>query len=242
LRRPRGIGRVLLCCLAAGAVAWRALPGAEPTAPEAFSPVAPAAAIHAAIASNLKILQGWLDDRDYASAAQTAEVLVALVRIYRYQSEQPEWREQTEAAVKASAELVAAAKRKDAEGCRQHVREFTARLSEAGNPSGTKTVTKDFRPPGSTKTWMLLVDGAYVDAKGAATARELQQQAYTVAEGANVIVYLRPDERWREAAREVRALALAVATQAEDQKLDSARAALKVVYQRCEACHERYQR
>lgn len=214
----------------------------KPSTSEGFSPVAPAAVLHAAQQANLKLVQDWLNDKDFASAAEAAQGLLALAQIYQYHSVQPEWRQKTTALREACSRLIAAARAKDQAGCTKSAQNYAALLGELANtqPNGSKAEEPNFKPLGSTKTWMLLMDGSYGDAKFAETAQELETLAYALAEGANVTIHLRADARWRQAALETRAAALATVQKAQSKDLDAARASLKTVYHRCEACHNGY--
>jgi hypothetical protein len=214
------------------------------TTPEPFSPVAPAAAINAALRSNLKLVQDWLKDRDYASAAETAEGLAVLAQAYQCQSAQSGWRERVAALRESCSILVAQAKARDAAGCTQAVASCAALLAELSQnlPSESNAVEQNFKPVGSTKTLMKLLDGTYADAKASKGADELMQLAYALAEGTNVVRHLRLDDAWREAAREARDAALRVAAKAERDDIAGARAELKSVRNRCEACHQAFKR
>jgi hypothetical protein len=206
--------------------------------------VAPAEAIHTALESNLKIVRDWLNDGDFASAAETAEGLVVLAEVYRYQSGEPRWREQTRALRRSCTKLVAAAKTGDADACAMAAEECARllRMLAQDPPSGEKVPEVGFKPTGSMRVLMKLLDGTYADAKGAKTPRELEHLAYTLAEASNVASYLRSDPRWRDSAFDARAAALRAAAKAREDDLTAAKAELKSVHNRCEACHQRFQR
>ena len=89
---------------------------------------------------------------------------------------------------------------------------------------------------------MKLMDGTYADAKSSKRADELTQLAYTLAEVSNLAQHLRRDSAWHQAAVETREAALQVAKQVDGNNLDAARAELKNVRQRCEACHQTFKR
>jgi hypothetical protein len=209
---------------------------------DGFRPIAPASALHAALQANLKIVQNWLDDKDYASAVQTALGVQVLVHLYSYQSNQPAFRDRVAALSAGCTRLVQAAQAKDGAGCQKAMRECEALLAELARepPAGEKALAKNFKSMSPTKAWMLLVDGTYADAKSAKSARQLHDYAYTIAECSHAMAYLRADPRWREESRAVRDAALAAARKAEAGELEPARLALKAVYQSCEACHQRY--
>jgi hypothetical protein len=209
-------------------------------AADGFMPVAPAGAIRAAFQTNLKITRDWLDQKDFLSTADSAQSLLALTQLWTYQSDQPAWRDQAAALREGFTRLVAAARAKDMAGCQTAMQQCEALLDEmAKSPSSASRASeKSFKPAAPLRHWMLLMEGAYADAKTAKSVPELENLAYLVAEGANASQYLRPDAAWRKRAVEVRETALAVAKQAHDEGLGPARQALKGVFQRCEACHQ----
>jgi hypothetical protein len=136
--------------------------------------------------------------------------------------------------------LRGAAEKKDAQECARLAQEC-ARLLEglSRQPPGPPAVEKDFRPQGTTKTWMLLVDAAYSDAKAARTAAELEQFASALAEEINAYQFQRNDARWRQHSAEVRTAALAAAEEARGKDLAGGRLAVKGAYRGCQACHDR---
>lgn len=211
---------------------------------EEFTPVASAAAIHTALTANQKLLADWLNQQDYASAADSVQGLLVLTQLYSCQSGEPAWRDRTAVLRESLNQVARAAKEKNAEACRKGLRECEAVLAKLAKspPRGAREAIKDFQPAGPTRSWMLLFDGIYTDARSARNAKELKDLAFTLAEGANALTYQRADARWRQAAREVRESALAAASKAHAGELEPARQALKGVYQRCEACHQGYKR
>jgi hypothetical protein len=210
---------------------------------EGYAPVAPIGAVHAAVRDGLKVVQDWLDEKDFASAAQAALGLKALCRLYVYQRGDPGWRERAAALADTAARLAAAARDKDPAACARLVRDAERLLDELDKgPTGARTIEKDFKPDGTTKTWMLLLEGSYSDAKATKDAHQLAQIAYAVAEEANAAQFLRSDARWRQSFRDVRAAALDVADKAKGKELAAASSALKIVRQRCDVCHQAYKR
>src|SRR5262245_36964976 len=200
---------------------------AEP-AGNGYSPVAPAVAIHAALKTNLKTVEDWLGDKDFASANQSAQGVAALAQLYLFQGDGPSWRGRTTALAAATNRLTAAAKAGDAAGCADAVRACDRLLDElAGTSPGSRPAAKNFKPPVPTRTWMLLMDSAYSDAKTANDGKELASLAYAIAEEANAVRHLRTEERWRKIAAEVSGTAMDVAKKAENNDLQTARAALK---------------
>lgn len=233
-------------CLAVLGTVLLVPPGgsAPPADGAGFRPVAPAAALQAALEGNFKITRDWLGDKDFVSAADSVQGLVALAELYRYHGTQPGWRERTVRLREAFAQLGSAARAKDAAGCDRAARLVTEVLNDLAKapPEGAPAAAPDFQPPGNTRVWMMLMDGGYADAKAAESVKELKQLALAVAEEANVAEHLRPEAKWRQFARETRDAALGVARRAQDNDLAAARGELKKVYQRCEACHQGYKR
>jgi cytochrome c556 len=209
---------------------------------EGFSPVAPPAAVRAALKTNLKLVNDWLSDRDFASAAETAEGLVVLANVYQCYSDQSAWREKAASLREACEDLVTRAKTKDAAGCDEASRRCATLLAELGEklPSGDRPSANDFKPPSSTKTLMKLMDGTYADAKRAKSVSELSNMLLTIAEVANVARVMRNEPNWQERATAVRAAALNAAQLKPDADLQAARRELKNVYERCQACHKEY--
>lgn len=210
---------------------------AEP-AGNGYSPVAPTAAIHAALKTNLKTVEDWLGDKDFASAQQSAQGLAALAQLYILHGDASSWRAKTTALAAAANRLTAAAKAGDAAACADCTRECGRLLDQlAGMSPGNRSTARNFKPA-ATRTWMLLMDGAYSDAKTATNSKDLANLAYAIAEEANAVAHLRTEGSWQKIAAEVSGKALDVATKAERNDLQAARAGLKSVYGHCEACHE----
>lgn len=212
--------------------------GASPE-DERYSPVSPPPAIHGALRSSLKTVRDWVEDRDFASTSRDVQGLAVLAQLYVYQGDRRAWREKTADLLTASSRLSAAARIKDAAACARIVRECDALLDDLALLSpGPPMVEKEFKPRGGVATWMLLLDAAYSDAKTARDCRELEQLALAVAEESNAARHLRADARWRRMFADVRQSALEVAGRAKADDLAGAKAALKNVYRRCEACHD----
>ena len=127
--------------------------------------------------------------------------------------------------------------------CLKLLDDCNRRLGElAKAPPAAPAPDKAFKPQGSAKTWMLLLDASYSDAKTAKTAGEMELLAHAVAEESNALQYLRADSSWRKWSCETRDAAVAVAEKAKAGDLAGARAALKTVYNRCDSCHKGYKR
>lgn len=206
---------------------------------EHYSPVSPPLAIHVALRSSLKTVRNWVEDRDFASTSRDAQGLTALAHLYVYQGDGRAWREKTADLLTVSSRLSAAARNKDTAACTRIVRECDVLLDDLArlSPGGPK-VEKEFKLRGGLTTWMLLLDAAYSDAKTSRDCRELEQLALAVAEESNAARHLRADARWRRMFADVRQSALDVAGRAKAGDLVAAKAALKNVYRRCDACHD----
>jgi hypothetical protein len=192
---------------------------------------------------NLKVVQDWLAGKDFASAARDAQALTALAHLHAFRGRDPGWRDKTAALAGACSRLAAAAGKKDAAACDRLARECNGLLDDLAKQSpGPRAAAADFKPQGSTQTWMLLLDAAFTDAKWAKDGRELELLARAVAEEANAVQYLRAAPRWRQSSRDVRGAALEVAARAKANDLAGARAALKTVSRHCEACHDQTSR
>ncbi len=217
--------------------------GAAPTASEDYAPVSSVPAAHAALQSNLKTVQDWLNDKDFASAARAAQALAVLAATHAHQGNSPAWREQTSALADVCSRLASAARAKKADDCTKLVKECNGLLEQlAKTDPGERAAVKNFKPAGSVATWMLLMDGSYVDAKSAKNPKELANLAQAIAEEANVVYYLRDGDQWHKTALDVREAALQVSKKAQADDLDGARTALKGVYRSCEACHDGFRK
>jgi hypothetical protein len=210
--------------------------------PAGYVAVAPSAAVQAALQIQLKAVRDWLDEKDFASAAESTRGLTALAHLYGYQSADAEWRKRCTALQDTSTKLATAAQRKNKADCDKLVADVSGLLGELEKnaPGGdAKGGAKDFRPQGSVKTWMVLVDSAHVEAKSAKSAKEFQLLAQAVAAEANAFAFLHKEASWQKESLAVRDLALQAAAQVKDNDLAAARLALKTMRQRCETCHDR---
>jgi hypothetical protein len=212
---------------------------AEPTE-KGYSPVTPPSAVRAGLLLELKVIQGWIDDKDFTSAVQCSQGLTSLAHLFSHQGSQPAWRAKTSELATTCSRLTSAARNKDGGECSRLVKECHRLLDElAKTPPGNPGPGEDFKPTGSTATWMRLMDGAYSDAKTARTSEELEGLAGALAEEVNAYQYARADARWQQHSQGVRSSALAAVAKARDKDLAAAKVALKGAYRSCEACHER---
>lgn len=212
-------------------------------AEESYSPVAPAPALDAVLRSSLKTVRDWIEEGDFVSAGRDAQGLAVLAHLYAHQGEDRVWRERTAALSESASRLAAAARGKDGAACTKQAAECSRLLDELSRrPPGPRGAIENFKPRGGTTTWMLLLDAAYSDAKTARSASELERLALALAEESNALIHLRGEARWRQTSRDVRTAALNVAETAKGGDLVAAKAALKVVYRRCEVCHDQSRR
>lgn len=214
------------------------LVGAVDAQQSGYVPVAPPAAVNAAVRSNVKLVRNWVAERDYQSAAESTRGLALAIQLYGCQSAAPEWRKQIGTLQEQVGKLDDAVKRKSAADCDKVLADCDRLLDDLAKNAPEKSADKNFKAFGNNKTWMLLMEGTYIDAKRAETAKEFEQFCQALAEEANVLGYTRSDARWRESSAEVRDAALKAAKLAAND-MPAARKALKETYQRCEACHQR---
>ncbi len=202
----------------------------------------PAAAVHAVIESQLKLVRQWLDDKDFDSATEAARGLLTLAQLYGHQGTDADWNKRSALLQKACARLADAVQRNSAAESAKAAAECARLLDDMRDHPPVSARRENSKPFGSAKTWMALMEGARVDAKRAETAKELELLTLAVAEEARIVALLRSDARWRRSSDEVRDAALKASRLARDNDRAAARKALKEMYQRCEACHQREQR
>jgi hypothetical protein len=209
-----------------------------------YSTVGRAEPLNVSFQNHLKEAREWLLDKDYASAAQSAQELAALAHLLAYHYPSLDGQTKAKELCEAVESLTVRIKEKEQAGCQKAVAKCEAAAKTlAALPAETEKVAiKNYKPSGSTKTWMMLMDAAYVDGKSTKDARAFEQQALTLAEEANAAAFLRTDARWRQFSREVRDLALEAARKARESDVATARLTLKRANERCEACHQGYRR
>jgi len=216
---------------------------ADPPGMQEYKPMAPPAALHTALQGSVKVVRGWLDERDLTSARASAQELAVLAQLYGLQSKEAAWQQKTAALQLTANRIATLAGAKDQAGSETALKEYETLLTGlAGMKPGTAPSVKDFKTFGTTGVWMRLMDGAYQDAKSARTAQEMENMALALAEEMNAAGRLRREARWQTFSRQVTEAALAAAEQARKQGLQVGRTELKKVYARCEACHEGYKR
>jgi hypothetical protein len=226
----------------AGAIAFLSLlmnPRAAEPAADAYTPVAPPPAVHAAVRDNLKTVEDWIDRKDFASAAESSHSIAALAHLCTYQGSEPAWKDKTASLLDASSRLATAIRGKDAAACAKQIQQCNRLLDElAKTTPGDRIADKKFKLQGSNKTWMLLMDDAVTEGLKAKKAEDLELLAGALAEEANAMQFMRTDARWRQWFQEIRTAALEASDKAKAKDLDAARVTLKSAYQRCQACHD----
>jgi hypothetical protein len=216
---------------------------ADPPAAKEYKPAAPPAALHAAAQASVKAARNWLDERDLASARNSAQELAVLAQLFALQSKDTAWRQKTAALQQTAGRFGSLAGAKDQPGSEKALKEYETLLADlAGLKPGQAPLDTEVNTFGTTGVWMRLLDGAYQDAKSARTVQELEHLALALAEEMNATARLRREARWQTFSRQVTETALAAVEQARKQGLQVGRTELKKVYARCEACHEGFKR
>jgi cytochrome c556 len=232
-------------CVLAGAP-WCGTPPPAARAQDAdnsYAPQAPPESYQAALRSNLKIVGDWVDQGDFASAAQSQRFVAAVAQLYALRSNDDKHKEASAALKAACDKLAAALRTKNLEASKQALKDCEAVATGLAKvPSGEKAVHKNFRSPASTQVLMLLMDGSIIDAKDAKSAEEFRHLSLAVAEVADVARFLRAEAKWRKFAEETRSVAVKAAEAAKKDGLDAGRTELKKIAQTCEACHQGYKR
>jgi Cytochrome C' len=207
-----------------------------------YEPVSPPVALTSPMKSNLLAVRDWLRDKDFASATETIRGLTLLADLASYQSLDENWQKRCIEMKKGIAKLADASGRKSLADAEKALAECNQLLDDLVKNAPTGEGRKPFavfKPGGSVKTWMLVMEWSHLDGTSAKTGKELEQTAQAIAEEANALVWLRNDAIWRSDCANVREAALKVATQAKGDDLAAAKKGLKTMYQQCEACHNR---
>ncbi|HEV8058330.1 MAG TPA: hypothetical protein VGP68_00535 [Gemmataceae bacterium] len=207
----------------------------------AFAPVAPPQALGHVLKLNFDQVERWCDENDLASAAQASQSALVLATFLAHHA--------ADKAKPHAEKLLADCKAVDSATRAKNMPNTRAQLTAANTVlptllqslSADKPSWTDFKPSGSTRAWMLLLDGGYADAKSAEKADDFEAIALTLAEEANVVAFLKNEPRWRQMAFAVREVALAAAKESQ-QNPTKARQTLRTIYPRCESCHRAYQR
>jgi hypothetical protein len=211
---------------------------AQPAKDQIYQPVAPVEALARVLGGNLDLVEHWLDDKDLASADKTAQSVILLATFLVNQTGGAE-SSSVAKVLKGCNALGDASRAKNlaaATSALASVRRELAAFRKAPFQDH-QAASPSFKPPGSTRGWMLLLDGGYADAKASRDPNEFEAQALTLAEEANVVAYLRTDARWRKMAFDARDRFLAAAQESK-KDLDQARKTLRTAYPNCQSCHD----
>jgi hypothetical protein len=195
-------------------------------------------ALCASIDRNIAHAQSWLEASDFKSLSQAAGGMELLAAVLQSQGEDEIWRLASERLAKAATAVRSAAQAEDSTAAKIALMNLSAetaaltKLTPAGHPSPP--------PKANLRSLMLLMDGVRGEAKIAliaGNAEKAKNQAYVLSELGRVVSNLRTGERWAKLSDEFNHASLAVARSpsADTQEL---RPLLKVVSQRCDACHD----
>lgn len=205
-----------------------------------YQAVVPAPAMVAALQNNLNTVRRWLGEKDLVSAADAMRTMQVLVQLTASQYEDASWSRRVGALKTACGQLDRAARGNDGPACDKLAGQCQAFLDDLvkNPPQGKPAVRKKFKPAGSYKTWMKLLEGSSSDARSAEKSAELTNLAYALAEEANAAAYTRSQARWIKQFGEIRTLALRMAEQSRDNQLPAAQLTLKSITHKCDACHQ----
>ena len=209
---------------------------AAPAACAADAAVVPA--LCASIDHNIAHAQNWLEAGDFKSLAQAAGSLELLAAVVQSQGDDENWREAAGRVSQAAIAVRMAARAEDTAATDTALKTLSAanialaKLSPTGQPLPP--------PKANLRSMMLLMDGVRGEAKIALIAGNVEKaknQAYVLSELGRVVSNLRTGERWARLSDEFTAASLAAARSPfiDSQEL---RPLLKVVSQRCDACHD----
>jgi hypothetical protein len=198
------------------------------------------AALQAAVKSNLDYCRQWLEEKDFKTLRQSAEGVSLLADVLEGRGDDAAWQESVKMLRRAASELAEAAEAKSSDGALDKLRRLgeAAESLAAARPAGMDH--KPLKPSAPLASMMALLDGTHADAKRSLTFGEpatASQSGYTIAELGRLLGEYRDDEDWRALAGELVAAARALGESPAEPA--AVRAALRGVYQRCEACHER---
>jgi hypothetical protein len=245
-RKPVSIALSLLAALGA-AMANRC--GATSSmhalaAGDGYVPVAPLESLVRSIRLNLKVAGDWLNEGDFESAADTIERTKLLIDFCDLRSSEESWQRRIGELRSQCQQLVDESKKKDADASSTRLKEIAKTLDAVAStppPVDARSVA-EYEPKVPVRSFMKLLDSCYADAKSAKSIADLQAMVYAIAETTNAAQFLRTDDIWRERAGDVRQAALRVAALKPDTDLKVARAELKNVYERCQACHKTFRK
>jgi hypothetical protein len=195
-------------------------------------------ALCASIDRNIAHAQNWLEAGDFKSLAQSAGGLELLAAVLQSQGDDQTWREATGRVSQAAIAVRTAAQAEDSGATESALLNVSAanaaliKLAPAGRPLPP--------PKANLRSLMLLMDGVRGEAKIAliaGNAEKAKNQAHVLSELGRVVSNLRSGERWAKLSEEFTAASLAAA-KSPSPDAQELRPLLKVVSQRCDACHD----
>lgn len=225
--------RLICCALALQAVASPNLVAAD--ANEATTD-----ALQAALARNIDHAREWRDQKDFKSVAQSAGGLQLLADLLKARGDGAAWQGALDHVHAAAGAVQTAARDEDAAKCKTAMESLqkAAQTAAAIKPTGkAQSISKT--PP--IRSLMLTLDALQGDAKVAVLtgdAAAAKKQAYVLAELGKLLSGARNTEQWSSLAGDFVSAATAAATSTDsDPKV--VRQSLRVVAEKCEACHEK---
>jgi len=198
------------------------------------------AALHAALAKNIGHAREWLEQGDYKSVAQSAAGLQLLTDLLKARGDDAAWQAAVGSIVSAAGEAQNAARGEDPAKCKAAlaVLEKAATAAAALKPKGQP---QSLPKAPALRSLMLTMDAIQADAKVALLTGDVpaaKNQAYVLAELAQLVSNSRNTEQWSSLAGDFASAATAVATSTEtDPK--AVRQVFRGVAQRCDGCHEK---
>jgi len=208
------------------------------TGPGSAADAAVVPALCASIDRNIAHAQNWLEAGDFKSLSQAASGMELLAAVLQSQGDDDTWQEAIERLVAAAMAVRTSAQAEDPAAAGSAL----MNLAAANTALAKLTPTGQPLPPPKAKlrSLMLLMDGVRGEAKIALIAgntEKAKNQAHVLSELGRVVSNLRSGERWARLSDEFTAASLAAA---KSPSLDAQalRPLLRVVSQRCDACHD----
>jgi hypothetical protein len=209
---------------------------------EEYSPVAPVRALVLALQVNLRIADEWLAEDDFDSASEAVDRVKLLLAFCELRAVNERWRRAVAELRWQCDQLMTLASAKNATDLRKDLKNMSTSVAALEDLAGEKDTSPiaSFKPPGTIKPLMKLLNASHTEAKLAKSMDELSAMSFTIAEAANVLRFLRDESEWYQRADAVKAAAIKVATLKPDIDLKVARQELKNVYESCQACHKAF--
>ena len=209
---------------------------AAPAVSAADAAVVPA--ICASIERNIVHAQSWLEAGDFKSLAQAAGGLELLAAVLQSQGDDEAWREMAGRVSQAGAAVRNAVQAENSTAAGTALMDLSAANAALAKLT---PVGKPLPPPkANLRTLMLLMDGVRGESKIAliaGNAEKAKNQAHVLSELGRVVSNLRTGERWAKLSEDFTATSLAAA-KSPTTDVQELRPLLKVVSQRCDACHD----